>query len=59
MAGIDYLRCENCGAKAIYDADWFHRVAEGQAVAALCETCSKTHWLKVEKKWQNQAEEES
>ncbi len=47
MAGADYLRCEKCDNKAIYDADWYERVEEGQEVAALCLPCSKTHFLKV------------
>lgn len=47
MAGADYLRCERCGDKAIYDADWSERVGEYQVVAALCDQCSNAHTLEV------------
>ena len=44
MALSDYLLCCVCGGKAIYDADWFERVADADAtVRALCGGCSKTY----------------
>ena len=45
MASADYLKCEICGGKAVYDGNWNIRDQDNE-VAALCIDCSETHTLK-------------
>lgn len=40
MAMADYYLCDQCGAKAIYDANWGYLVeASGVDICIICERC--------------------
>lgn len=50
MAMADYVKCAQCGRKAIYDGDidWGDRWQGGVGdFAALCSDCETTHYLRV------------
>lgn len=53
MAKSDYICCDKCDGKVVYDGDWEIRDgAERGAceIGALCQSCSETHRLAVVEK---------
>lgn len=55
MAMSDYVQCEVCGHKAIYDGDYRLRDLwknEGVEFGVICRNCAKTHELIVRQKEQ-------
>lgn len=46
MARADYIGCEVCAGKGLYDGDWSIRDREDIQVAVLCCQCAETHVLK-------------
>lgn len=48
MAGADYLSCDVCGCKTIYDAEVNYEYANCRDIAALCKDCEKTHRIVIQ-----------
>lgn len=50
MAGADHKHCARCGAKCVYDADWFERLGKDyDRCLVLCEACRKLGYKLVVK----------
>lgn len=47
MARADYIGCEVCDGKGLYDGDWSIRDREDIQVSVLCHACTDTHVLKA------------
>ena len=47
MARVDYIGCEVCNGKGLYDGHWDIRDMEEISVAVLCPQCALTHELKA------------
>ena len=47
MAMSDYILCEKCGNKALYDGEWRIRDREDIEVSVLCGVCAKRWALDV------------
>jgi len=40
MAMSDYYLCDECGQKAVYDADWYDRAEKSEAdICIVCKAC--------------------
>jgi len=50
MARADYIGCEVCDGKGLYDGYWDIRDREEISVAVLCPRCKLTHDLKAVEK---------
>lgn len=59
MARADYIGCEVCDGKGLYDGYWDIRDREEISVAVLCPRCKITHELKAVPKAEAQAAEGS
>ena len=44
MAGADYLDCERCDERVLYDGDFSLRDSVGD-ISVLCGICGLTHYL--------------
>ncbi len=43
MAFSDYMLCEGCDGKLVYDANWYEQAAN-KIVVGLCEGCIAKGW---------------
>lgn len=55
MARADYIGCEVCDGKGLYDGYWEIRDREDISVAVLCSQCALTHELKAVLKTETQS----
>lgn len=50
MAYCDYLHCDVCDTKCLYDADVDYRNGNARAIGVLCEDCAEKHEIVVRRK---------